>query len=247
MFFAGKASPPRDDYRPEIHDADGLFMLTGKGERIWRPLANPSGLGISSFGDTNPGGFGLLPRERAFMHLDTAMTMVDADAFSMYPYLPEEPRAWVLTPGDPSAAAFSLGALTSTTATRSTGFCPPRSRGTTLPSSGRPRRGCAGLPKTTARKGGPMPNGKSINIGLNHVDPDHYEGWEGALVACEFDAEDMNKLASAAGLDAQAILASDATAGLRRSNHQWLQTCICGRQHIGLCLPQLIGNTPGTE
>ena len=46
-----------------------------------------------------------LPRERAFMHLDTAMTMVDADAFSMYPYLPDEPRAWVLTPGDPSAAA----------------------------------------------------------------------------------------------------------------------------------------------
>ncbi|HZN90286.1 MAG TPA: caspase family protein [Thermoleophilaceae bacterium] len=57
-----------------------------------------------------------------------------------------------------------------------------------------------------------MPKGKSINIGLNHVDPDHYEGWDGALVACEFDAEDMNKLASAAGLDAQAILASDATA-----------------------------------
>jgi arginine deiminase len=39
-----------------------------------------------------------LPRERAFMHLDTAMTMVDVDAFSMYPYLPDEPRAWVLTP-----------------------------------------------------------------------------------------------------------------------------------------------------
>ncbi len=37
-----------------------------------------------------------LPRERAFMHLDTAMTMVDADAFSIYPYLPDEPRAWTL-------------------------------------------------------------------------------------------------------------------------------------------------------
>lgn len=46
-----------------------------------------------------------LPRERAFMHLDTAMTMVDVDAFSMYPYLPDEPRAWTLTPGDPSPAA----------------------------------------------------------------------------------------------------------------------------------------------
>jgi arginine deiminase len=45
-----------------------------------------------------------LPRARAFMHLDTALTMVDVDAFSMYPYLPDEPRAWTLRPassGDP--------------------------------------------------------------------------------------------------------------------------------------------------
>lgn len=66
MFFAGKASPPRDDYRPEIHDSDGLFISTGKGERIWRPLGNPAALAVSSFGDTNPRGFGLLQRERDF-------------------------------------------------------------------------------------------------------------------------------------------------------------------------------------
>jgi arginine deiminase len=39
-----------------------------------------------------------LPRERAFMHLDTAMTMVARDAFSIYPYLPDQPRAWTLAP-----------------------------------------------------------------------------------------------------------------------------------------------------
>ena len=39
-----------------------------------------------------------LPRERAFMHLDTAMTMVDRDAFSVYPYLPETLRSFSLTP-----------------------------------------------------------------------------------------------------------------------------------------------------
>jgi arginine deiminase len=39
-----------------------------------------------------------LPRMRAFMHLDTAMTMVDRDAFSVYPYLPTEPRSYTLTP-----------------------------------------------------------------------------------------------------------------------------------------------------
>ncbi len=41
-----------------------------------------------------------LPRERAFMHLDTALTMVDRDAFSIYPYLPDTPRAWALTPAN---------------------------------------------------------------------------------------------------------------------------------------------------
>lgn len=37
-----------------------------------------------------------LPRERAFMHLDTALTMVDKDAFSVYPYLPETLRSFTL-------------------------------------------------------------------------------------------------------------------------------------------------------
>ncbi len=39
-----------------------------------------------------------LPKTRAFMHLDTAMTMVDRDAFCVYPYLPEELRSFTLTP-----------------------------------------------------------------------------------------------------------------------------------------------------
>ena len=39
-----------------------------------------------------------LPKARAFMHLDTAMTMIDRDAFSVYPYLPETLRSFTLTP-----------------------------------------------------------------------------------------------------------------------------------------------------
>ena len=66
MFFSGKTSPTKDDYRPEIHDSDGLLLSTGKGERIWRPLENPSALAVSSFQDNNPRGFGLLQRERDF-------------------------------------------------------------------------------------------------------------------------------------------------------------------------------------
>lgn len=45
-----------------------------------------------------------LPRERAFMHLDTAMTMIDRDAFSVYPYLPDHLRSWTLTKRDDSGA-----------------------------------------------------------------------------------------------------------------------------------------------
>jgi glucans biosynthesis protein len=66
MFFSGKAAPARDDYRPEIHDSDGLYLLTGNGERIWRPIENPAALAVSSFKDKDPRGFGLMQRERDF-------------------------------------------------------------------------------------------------------------------------------------------------------------------------------------
>jgi arginine deiminase len=39
-----------------------------------------------------------LPKQRAFMHLDTAMTMIDRDAFITYPYLPDHLRSFTLTP-----------------------------------------------------------------------------------------------------------------------------------------------------
>lgn len=41
-----------------------------------------------------------LPRERAFMHLDTVLTMVDHDAFSVYPFLPDRLRSFTLTAKD---------------------------------------------------------------------------------------------------------------------------------------------------
>ncbi len=56
------------DWRPEIHDSDGLAMWTGAGERLWRPLNNPPRVMASAFGDNNPKGFGLLQRDRVFDH-----------------------------------------------------------------------------------------------------------------------------------------------------------------------------------
>ena len=57
-----------NDWRPEIHDSDGLAICTGKGEWIWRPLGNPSATRISSYLDESPRGFGLLQRDRNFEH-----------------------------------------------------------------------------------------------------------------------------------------------------------------------------------
>jgi glucans biosynthesis protein len=54
------------DWRPEIHDSDGLAMRTGSGEHIWRPLFNPPSVRTNSFVDKSPKGFGLMQRDRTF-------------------------------------------------------------------------------------------------------------------------------------------------------------------------------------
>ena len=56
------------DWRPEIHDSDGLAIWTGAGERLWRPLNNPPRVMTSSFLDRNVKGFGLAQRDRDFDH-----------------------------------------------------------------------------------------------------------------------------------------------------------------------------------
>jgi len=67
MFFEGESERKRtDDFRPELHDSDGLLMQSGAGEWIWRPLRNPTSKTISSFSDKNPRGFGLMQRDRVF-------------------------------------------------------------------------------------------------------------------------------------------------------------------------------------
>ena len=55
-----------DDYRPAVHDSDGLAMLNGRSEQVWRPLQNPDAVQMSAFQDDNPRGFGLMQRKRAY-------------------------------------------------------------------------------------------------------------------------------------------------------------------------------------
>ncbi len=54
------------DYRPAVHDSEGLLMENGNGEKIWRPLNNPRKLQVSAFMGENPKGFGLIQRHRQF-------------------------------------------------------------------------------------------------------------------------------------------------------------------------------------
>jgi glucans biosynthesis protein len=85
MFWHGKNSTiSYDDFRPEVHDSDGLMMSTGDGEWLWRPLTNPAATRVASFSDENPRGYGLVQRERRFENYQ------DLEAFYHM-----RPSAWV--------------------------------------------------------------------------------------------------------------------------------------------------------
>ena len=71
MFWYGENNRhTATDWRPEVHDSDGLAIWTGAGERIWRPLDNPAVIRTSAFLDANPRGFGLLQRDRSFANYE---------------------------------------------------------------------------------------------------------------------------------------------------------------------------------
>lgn len=71
MFFFGENQrPPYEDYRPEVHDSDGLSIHSGEGEWLWRPLVNPRRLLVTSFVQNSPRGFGLMQRDRSYAHYE---------------------------------------------------------------------------------------------------------------------------------------------------------------------------------
>ncbi len=104
MFYRGENSGASiDDFRPEVHDSDGLLIETGNGEWIWRPLVNPSRLQVNSFLDRAPRGFGLIQRDRQFEHYQ------DLEAFYH-----RRPTAWVEPTGDWGAGRVELVQIPST-------------------------------------------------------------------------------------------------------------------------------------
>jgi len=96
-FFGENQRSTRDDYRPEVHDSDGLSIHSGTGEWIWRPLVNPKRLLVTSFALTNPTGFGLMQRDRNFDHYEDLEARYDL-----------RPSAWVQPKGNWSAGRVEL-------------------------------------------------------------------------------------------------------------------------------------------
>ncbi len=91
-----------DDYRPQVHDSDGLLMWTSRDEWIWRPLTNRRGVQVTSLRDAGPRGYGLVQRERAFG------SYLDLEA--RYDRRPSE---WVEIAGDWGAGGVELVELPS--------------------------------------------------------------------------------------------------------------------------------------
>ncbi|MDR3417359.1 MAG: glucan biosynthesis protein D [Nevskia sp.] len=101
MFQYGENDRRRaNDWRPEIHDADGLQMLTGGGEWIWRPVVNPAGVRTNSYYDDNPRGFGLLQRDRDFDHYQDDGVFYD-----------KRPSLWIEPRSGPGGAGWGKGAV----------------------------------------------------------------------------------------------------------------------------------------
>ena len=89
MFFHGENTNRWfDDFRPEVHDSDGLMMAFASGEWLWRPLDNPKSLDVSAFETENPKGFGLIQRDRDFDHYQDLETRQE-----------ERPSVWI-EPGE---------------------------------------------------------------------------------------------------------------------------------------------------
>ena len=79
MFWFGKNSERKfDDYRPEVHDSDGLLMHMNNGEILWRPLDNPPVMRHQIFHAPDIRGFGLLQRERSFAAYQDISTRINS-------------------------------------------------------------------------------------------------------------------------------------------------------------------------
>ncbi len=97
FFFGANQHAAGDDYRPEVHDSDGLLIHSSTGEWIWRPLESPKHLLVTSFALRDPRGFGLMQRERRFERYEDLEARYDL-----------RPSAWIEPEGSWGAGRVEL-------------------------------------------------------------------------------------------------------------------------------------------
>jgi glucans biosynthesis protein len=97
MYQFGENQPHRLDFRPEVHDSDGLMVATGDGEWLWRPLVNPSETLTTSFAMRELAGFGLMQRDRSFTSYEDPEARYDL-----------RPSAWIEPVGSWGAGRVEL-------------------------------------------------------------------------------------------------------------------------------------------
>lgn len=103
MFFFGESSRRRfDDFRPEVHDSDGLLLNFESGEWLWRPLDNPKAVSASGLRMINPRGFGLIQRDRSFANYQDLETHSEL-----------RPSTWVEPHGNWGAGRVELNEIPS--------------------------------------------------------------------------------------------------------------------------------------
>jgi glucans biosynthesis protein len=99
MFWYDEGNPQaRIDWRPEIHDSDGLLIHNRAGERLWRPLRNPDRPTVNLFADDRgASAYGLLQRDRSFDHYQDDGVFYE-----------KRPSLWVEPKGDWGPGAVTL-------------------------------------------------------------------------------------------------------------------------------------------
>jgi periplasmic glucans biosynthesis protein len=108
MYYFGPARRAGiDDFRNAVHDSDGLRIVNGSGERLWRPLRNPPAAETSLFIDENPRAFGLIQRARTFEGYEDAETHYERRASAWIEPGEDWGRGAVALVEIPSADEFS--------------------------------------------------------------------------------------------------------------------------------------------
>ena len=142
MFWHGENSGTNHgDFRPEVHDSDGLMVFNGANEWLWRPLSNPKATRVSAFSDDNPRGFGLIQRDRKYESYQ------DLEA-----HYHLRPSAWVEPVGNWGAGPFvwtSCRQRTRPTTTSLRFGCPNDCRRRDRQSSS--NTSCTGIPTRSSR------------------------------------------------------------------------------------------------